>query len=904
MIIEGNIYFLKNYIKTIFLLLILPGFILAGAKGKIMGRITDAVTGELLPGAHVILTHAWNQGEPVELISPMGAATDLNGEFVVLNVHPGIYTIEAGMIGYARKIYQKIRVSINRTTPLIIELNEEAIEGETIVVEAQREAIKRDMTSAMRTISSEDLENFIIESVSEAVKLQPGVVEGHFRGGRSGEVSYLVDGVQSGIGIHADAVQEIEIISGTFNAEYGKVMSGIVNVVPREGGSIFTGGVRLFTGNYLTSHDYVGLDASEIFHRNEIRLQFGGPLPYTNNKINLFIFGTVVNDDGLFYGIRRYNMGDYTFVGAGIPESAWIDDHTGNMAEVPMSEGMSRALMANLIWRVVPGFKFGILYQHDFGEGMTGYNHGYKYLPDRTNRRWNTDNSVTFSFNHAISANAFHELKAMYSDHDYQTSRFKDPFDPGYVHDLYSNSIGGFATGGNDKNFYFQNDNRLELKYDLTWQINNHHEIKTGIDYVYFEFGRREFSLQNKWDNTEYEATRYEPVIYPDSTTYSDSYNKNPIEFSVYIQDKSEFDKLVINFGLRFDWFDPQTIYPSDLRNPANQIVTIRRSDYNNAKPQYQLSPRLGLSYQLGDAAALHFSYGHFFQIPNYGHMFQNPNYEIASSNYASTIGNPNIKAEKTVKYELGLQLKLLEGMVLNTDVFYHNIYNLETVVPIETYDAIMYGYYTNKDYASSKGLTVGLDYFASKLSLNVSYTLQYAEGNASTPNSNFVKAAQDIDPIKKLVPLDWDQRHTFNFAAGYNAPLYGLSVIGSIGSGTRYTFSPPDKSRLAIANIPENDMTKPPTFSFDFKGYYDLDFMKFKDIIPRLGIYIYNLFDIRNELSVYNDSGRAGSTISLKEKEVREAYVSTFTTIEDQYARPNYYSSPRMWKIELSLKY
>jgi len=215
-----------------------------------------------------------------------------------------------------------------------------------------------------------------------------------------------------------------------------------------------------------------------------------------------------------------------------------------------------------------------------------------------------------------------------------------------------------------------------------------------------------------------------------------------------------------------------------------------------------------------------------------------------------------------------------------------------------------MYGYYTNKDYASSKGLTLGLDYYTSKLSLNVRYTLQYAEGNASTPNSNFVKAAQDIDPITKLVPLDWDQRHTFNFAAGYNAPLYGLSVIGSVGSGTRYTFSPPDKSRLAIANIPENDMTKPPTFYFDFKGYYDLHFMKFKDITPRLGLYIYNLFDIRNELSVYNDSGRAGSTISLKEKEVREAYVSTFTTIEDQYTRPNYYSSPRMWKLELSLKY
>lgn len=67
----------------------------------------------------------------------------------------------------------------------------------------------------------------------------------------------------------------------------------------------------------------------------------------------------------------------------------------------------------------------------------------------------------------------------------------------------------------------------------------------------------------------------------------------------------------------------------------------------------------------MGDAAALHFSYGHFFQIPNYDQIFTNPNYEIASTNYASTIGNPNIEAEKTVKYELGLQLKLVNNLLL-----------------------------------------------------------------------------------------------------------------------------------------------------------------------------------------------------------------------------------------------
>ncbi|TFG96477.1 MAG: hypothetical protein E4H13_12085, partial [Calditrichales bacterium] len=296
--------FFKNFLCVLLLTFMIPAFLIAGAKGKIMGRVTDAATGEVLPGANVIITHEWRYNNAVELSSPLGAATDLNGEFVVLNVSPGIYTIESVMIGYSRTVFEKIRVSINRTTPLIIELNPEVIEGETIVVEAERELIKRDMTSSMRTVSSEDLENFIIESVGEAVRLQPGVVEGHFRGGRSGEVSYLVDGVQSGIGVHADAVREIEVISGTFNAEYGKVMSGIVNVAPKEGGSIYNTGARVFTGNYLTGHDYVGLETANPFHRTELRLHLGGPMPYLGNDINFFIFGTMVNDDGLFYGIR------------------------------------------------------------------------------------------------------------------------------------------------------------------------------------------------------------------------------------------------------------------------------------------------------------------------------------------------------------------------------------------------------------------------------------------------------------------------------------------------------------------------------------------------------------------------------------------------------------------------
>lgn len=891
-------------VLTVLLLLTIPQFGFAGATGKIMGKITDAKTGEPLPAAEVVLTHLWGDGRTIKLSPPRGASANQNGEFVILNVRPGKYTVMVRMMGYEAKIIEQVRVSINRTTPLDVSLKETVIQGEAVTITARKEAIKKDMTSSIKTVSSDDIENFKLESVGAAVALQPGVVAGHFRGGRSGEVKYLIDGVESGIGLNIDAVQEIEVISGTFNAEYGKVMSGIVNMAPKEGGSEFNGGVKLFTGNWLTQHDYVGLDKADIFHKTELRYNISGPLPFTKNKITFFIFGNISNDDGLFYGIQRYRMQDYTKVGAGIPKSEWIDIHTGNMSQVPMTQNSGTSVMANFAWRAVSNLKLALLYQYSSGQGQVGYNHSYKYIPDRTNWYWRTDHNVTFSVTHTLGPKAFHELKLMYNLHSSQTSRFKNPYDNRYVPDKLNSSMGGFVTGGNDKGFSYSDNNRTEIKYDFDWQINDHHEIKAGVDYVKRVFSPRYFTLVNWYHlfDKDKEYTNYKPYIPADTTTFADRYHKSPTEYSAFIQDKSEFHKLVINYGLRFDWFDPHTIYPTDIRNPANRILGSRKSEYKKARPQYQLSPRLGLSYQVADAAALHFSYGHFFQIPNYGHMYQNPNYEIASTNFASSIGNPNIKAEKTVKYELGLQLEVLQGMVTNITVFYQDIYNLETVRPIETYDAVMFGYYINKDYAMSKGVTVSLDYMASPLSFNLSYTLQYAEGNASTPFSNFYKAASNIDPIKKFVPLDWDQRHTLNFAMGYNRSQYGVSLIGGIGSGTRYTFSPILESRLALVNIPENGMTKPATFNLDLKGFYNLDFLKFGRVTPQLGFYIYNVLDIRNEITVFGNSGRAGTAIIRPEQ--RAGYVSTFTTIEDSYYNPSWFSAPRSWKLELNFNF
>jgi len=897
---------MKEYLKRIGPLFIIvftilfAGTLQAAASGKIAGKIIDADTGESLIGANIVLIREWKWDKMVPMSSSIGAAADIDGNFVILNVLPGTYDVRISMMGYTSKVIEGIKVSINRTTTVDAELSSGTLTVGEVVVQATKEIIKKDMTSSIQTISAEELETYNIESIGEAVALSAGVIDGHFRGGRGGEVAYLIEGLESGIALNRDAVQEIEVISGTFNAEYGKVMSGIVNTAPKEGGERYSGMARVYASNYYTSHDYEGISASDVFHSTEARFNLSGPL--FSNKLTFFVFGNAVKDDGLFYGIRRYNSTDYTFLGASIPEREWIDEHSGDNAEVPMSSSESQSFMANISWKVFTGLKVGLLYQFENSQGQTGYNHSYKYIPDRTDMRWSTNHAATLSFTNTIGTTAFHELKLLYNVSDYQSSRYKDPYDSKYVNDIYNTSNGGFTSAGNNKGFSYVNDERMEIKYDLVWQVNKNHELKFGLDYVDRTLDRNSFVLRNWYSifDKNNEANLYEPHIPHDSTTYANSYVNNPNEFSVYLQDKSEFNDLVINFGLRYDWFNPNTIYPTDLRNPANRIVTERQSDYLDADPQSQLSPRIGLSYMMGDAAALHFSYGHFFQIPNYNNMYANPNYEISTSNYASTIGNPNIKAEKTVKYELGLQLKVTDELVFKTTLFYNDIYNLETVVPIETYDAIMYGWYTNLDYASARGLTTEFEFNMDAINFNVNYTLQYAEGNASQPNSNFTKAAVSVDPVTTFIPLDWDQRHTLNLAVGYNIDNWGVSLTSRYGSGTRYTYSPPTESSLALVKLPENGWTKPATIYADLKGFYDFNFLDAWSMDFRVGLYVYNLFDIRNEIQIYNDSGTAGSTTAIERN--KDDYVSTFTDIYDYYSRPNYYSAPRSIKLELSL--
>jgi hypothetical protein len=180
-------------------------------------------------------------------------------------------------------------------------------------------------------------------------------------------------------------------------------------------------------------------------------------------------------------------------------------------------------------------------------------------------------------------------------------------------------------------------------------------------------------------------------------------------------------------------------------------------------------------------------------------------------------------------------------------------------------------------------------------ISGNIDYTFSTSEGNASDPQAAFFDEQSNIEPEKMLVPLDWDQRHTLNATVTYHpVKNSGISLIYNFGSGLPYT-----AQFAEVRTSFENNARKPSTMNVDMRSYYNF---KIRGIQFSLHLNIYNLFDIRNELSVNSDTGRA--TYSLLPTYTPQLSGPGFNTLDQYLMSPASFSSPRQFKFGISINF
>ena len=895
----------------------------AQTTGKIAGIVIDKDSGDPLPGANIVIDGTYK-----------GAAADENGNFFIINLPPGVYNIKASMIGYSTLTIQKVRVNVNSTSNIRFELKTETIEGEAIVITASAIAVKKDQTSSVRSVTTDELAKLPVENLNSVINMQAGVVAGHFRGGRNTEVTYLIDGMNvdnafdgdnKSTEVDVEVVQELEVITGTFNAEYGKAMSGVVNAVTKEGAKKFEGSFSSNYANYLTGNNdiFIGLGKDDFLTRNssqDYKLQLQGPV--FSDKLTFLVNYRYQNNNGYLNGIRLFNPTDYSEYLTSDPE-AWHTESTGDGKYVSMDRSQYHNVFGKLTYKVANNLKLGALVTYNdnvksgYNDYSAGYDHAWKYNPDPSKKFTNRSIMGALTLNHMISNSVFYDVKLSYNQQILESYYYEDPLDDRYISPYYAGSRStGFVTGGmpspGKPTDTFSNAN---AKFDLYWQLNQYHGIKTGFVATVHEIERDRIDVRNVYQGTSDETVQfidpltgkvdfpnYDLEIVPKTDETLDVYTVNPYELSAYIQDKMEFDELVLNVGMRFDYFNPDQVYPSDRRNPGNQLnmPDSMMSTYPNSPAKYQLSPRFGLAYQLGDAAVLRLSYGHFFQMPPMYALYQNNVFRVPTSDYGVTMGNTLLDPQKTVSYEIGLWQQLMDGMSLELALYYKDIYNLLSTKIISTYNQIEYGLYTNKDYGNARGLEVKWKYQSKGFFANLNYTLAYTKGNADNPTQTFTRAGDSMDPIKRYIPMSWDQRHTINLTSGYSRKEYGFTATAYYNSGQPYTYEPLGYSPLSLVNLYSNNDTKPGTFSVDLTAYWRLPI--FSEYDARLTLNVYNLLDNLNANWVYNDTGKPYKKIVTDIE--KDNYKSNFTDVYDQYENPAMYSAPRQVKIGLRFEF
>jgi outer membrane receptor protein involved in Fe transport len=915
---------------------------LAQTTGKISGTIVNVATGEALIGVNITI-----EG------TSMGAVTDINGEYSIINIPPGTYRLRASIMGYEPMVIHDLAASVNRTTIADFKMKEGVIEAEEVVVTVARIQQKKDQTSSVRNVTSDQMKALPIENLDQVVGLQAGVVRDHFRGGRDHEVAYLINGVRvqeaydlnRAISVENEAIEEVEVITGTFNAEYGNAMSGIVNAVTKDGGNTLRGSASVLGSNYFTSHTNVFPDLtvsrlSDLPRSQDYKLFLEGPI--IENAINFLVNGRYQNSVGPRIGIRRFMPDDFSMWGSE-DSTLWLSNHTGDNAIVPMETNKQVTFFGKLSLKPWQMVRASLEYSYNYAKGNGGpsgrgsYDFDYKYNPDGRATDYGKSQLFTATLNHSLSPTFFYELKASYLKNWNAYYLFEDPFETvknssgedslnivglpvyHYVHDMYADQPSpgpGFRTGGQNKSW---NENWIEdykAKFDGTWELNKHHTLKMGIDFTKHDIHRFNTTIQNVYRGTPYENAAmidsvtgkvtflaYEPEFVLGRSTYSDIYVVNPWEYSTYIQDKMEFASMVINLGLRYDYFNPNTTYPSQPQNPGNDLSypdnPERMSQFLTAPALYQISPRFGLSYKLGEVALLRFSYGHFFQMPPLYALYVNREH-VVGGDYETLMGNPLVKPQKTIQYEAGLWQELGPNMSLEVAVFYRDIYDLLGTKIITTFNAIHYGLYTNEDYGNARGLELKYDYSSGYLSAGVNYTLQYTRGNSNSPRYNFDRAGDKIDEVKALIPMDWDQRHTLNASITYNTESYGGSIIGRYDSGLPYGWAPLPESPQARVNLQPNNSSRPTLISFDLNGYVNL--WSSGRTRSRLTLLIYNLFDRLNEINVNGTTGRAGDRIYRITDFA--LYRSNFSTIYERNSNPSDFANPRSIKLGIEFMF
>ena len=780
--------------------------LLNASSGKLTGRVTDGETGEPLPGANVLITHSiLPDGSEVPLGRQLGGATDVNGYYFILNVSPGTYVVKASMVGFTSTAQRPVRVDLDRTVTVDFTLAMTAIELEQVVVTAKRELIKPDVAGTQEVIMTSRLEQMPVTRMDEFVNRVKGVelvsgAEGNglsVRGGAIRETDVRIDGISlqdprsenSYLALNSTTVEEIQVLTGGFQAKYGGIRSGLLNVVTKDGYrdrytvSLKVDQVpaqkkyfgtnpwsdeswiyRIFAGEYalrgVTPGDttvpiefrnfqgwanrfspdrnldtlnklelwkrqhpqYRHADKPDIFVEGSITGPFPGaglpligpfaenttfllgfkyedsqlafPLGPRNNyvdwntqlKLTTQIAGDMrLSINGLYANVETVSGGQTTSYGGALVDASSSFNFL-NSTESSVRQ-QARLLAGDNLWQMFNKSRLQFYNQRYFVGGAklthTFDRQAFYTLDFQVGY---TDQTLSPFALDTSSADAWFTLP----------NRNSNLPDVRYLNVPIGGSPNASTNPGSDAlNMWrlYGGLQRVDSSYsmvgqfkaDVTAQLRRHHQFEAGFSARL----QKLFVYTGTWLQAQMAFT-------PDLWQY---YTATPLEMGFYIQDKLEFDGIILNAGVRLDYLNPmkkgfEVGLPVDDHYPELYNNTYQNLDgawgsyerwllfrdllenppgWPQKENEVQLfaSPRLGVSFPITESSKLYFNYGHFYQRPATSFMY-NQTIDLA----ATLLPTPGLTMGRTISYEFGYEQLFLGEFLFNVTAYYKDVRN------------------------------------------------------------------------------------------------------------------------------------------------------------------------------------------------------------------------------------
>ena len=795
----------------------------AGEFGKVSGVVTDKKTHEQLIGANVVVVG-----------TGFGASTDRSGRYFILRVLPGEYTLRVSLLGYREVAVKSVHVSIDLTTEVNVDMSEETVElHDEIVITAERPVVQKDATSSVQFVDAERIASLPVADAREGLLLQTGVfldpipVMGGLggsgrgepryavRGGSQEEVKWYIDGVRTAAliegradrggsftNVNLNAIQEIQLLTGGFSAEYGEAQSGIVNVVTKEGGSTFAGSAEYIYGvpgqhhfgNYLydqtTQKEFLdhrlpdgSLDPQWWTPYRQQQIYDYRRIP--DNTLYLSLGGPLFQGEG--------SKGSF-FLSSGLRREAYTLPH-------PRDTRNSENVLGNFAFQIQPEVKLRItgLYNHEAHSTLqengdfvqqAKYYRGWGSLLDTYT--WSGSAQLT----QTLSSSVFYDLKLS----GYLFDSKERPSDFTELGESKNPDLFGFQryNGYQGEPFdawsYIQKNHTITGDLSLTgavsWQVDRANLIKGGFELRYITLAEKELN--------RYPSFSMDPQLWL-NRGLNETYH--PVQASAYLQDKMEFESMILSFGVRYDLFSPNRdwFWGNDLYNlsidPAYDATKDPDKDqvdsqghvkysFDNVlkKPRtptpayHMISPRVGVSFPITENTVLRFNYGHFYQMPPLDWMFEfnyfRPIYIVKGIQAAqanptlthvpSNDGDPErvvvltlepLKAMKTISFEAGIKHNFEDIAVLDVVGFYKDVSD-QTYPREGIFDRRIYGYnpftgattantfyssLLSGDYGDSRGFEISFRTLFSRVyTLDVNYSFSRSvQGRASPGRIN-----------------------------------------------------------------------------------------------------------------------------------------------------------------------